>query len=112
MSSRSRVVGTLRNTLLLSVLLGLTWIVALFPYSLVQQYLTVLLNGSMGLYILGYSVVANSHVRLQVKESVSGRVSDLVSSYLWSEKSTGPNDKKRFMLKKTMQIAEKQESSF
>ena len=53
MSSRSRIINTMRNTVLLSLLLGLTWVMALLPYSLIQQYISVILNGSMGLYILG-----------------------------------------------------------
>ena len=36
-SSRTRILSTLRNTLLLSLLLGLTWITALLPTSPAQQ---------------------------------------------------------------------------
>ena len=47
---------TLRNTLMLSLLLGLTWVVILVPpghpVSPAQQYLGVCLNSSTGLYIL------------------------------------------------------------
>ena len=99
MSSRSRIINTMRNTVLLSLLLGLTWVTALLPYSLAQQYISVILNGSMGVYILGrclaqpprsqnnkyflfslpaYSVLANRKVRGGVTE----RLSEVLSTYL------------------------------
>ena len=53
MSSKRRIINTMRNTVLLSLLLGVTWVMALLPYSLAQQYVAVILNGSMGVYILG-----------------------------------------------------------
>ena len=53
MSSKTRIINTMRNTILLSLLLGLTWVMALIPHSLTQQYIAVILNGSMGMYILG-----------------------------------------------------------
>ena len=53
MSSKTRIINTMRNTVLLSLLLGVTWVMALLPYSLAQQYISVILNGSMGVYILG-----------------------------------------------------------
>ena len=53
MSSKTRIINTMRNTILLSLLLGVTWVMALLPYSLTQQYISVILNGSMGVYILG-----------------------------------------------------------
>ena len=53
MSSKTRIINTMRNTILLSLLLGITWVMALLPYSLTQQYISVILNGSMGVYILG-----------------------------------------------------------
>ena len=57
MSSQTRIINTMRNTVLLSLLLGLTWVIALFPTSIVQQYIAVILNGSMGMYILGQSSI-------------------------------------------------------
>jgi hypothetical protein len=69
-SSRGRVLATLRNTLLLSLLLGLTWFLAIplpgtsFPPG--QQWTAAFLNCSQGLYILLYSVLANRAVRGQV----------------------------------------------
>ena len=84
MSTRAQILATMRNTILLSLLLGLTWIVALIPSSAVQQYITVILNASTGLYILAYSVLANRQIRGEVKE----KMSDLMSSY-----STNTGDK-------------------
>ena len=77
MSTRAQILATMRNTILLSLLLGLTWITAIFYYSPVQQYITVILNASTGLYILAYSVLANREVRGEVKE----KMSDLMSNF-------------------------------
>ena len=57
---------TCRNTLLLSLLLGLTWLFALLGASLPVQWINVILNCSQGFYILLYSVLANRGVRGQV----------------------------------------------
>ena len=47
------IILTLRNTLMLSLLLGLTWIVVVVPDgSPAQQYASVILNALTGLYIL------------------------------------------------------------
>ena len=48
----------MRNTLHLSLLLGVTWIMAAFPTSVVQQYLSVILNGLTGVYILVFTALA------------------------------------------------------
>jgi len=74
-SSQARIISTMRNTVLISLLLGLTWIVGFLPYSIAQQYMTVILNASMGIYILFYSVLANTQVRRNLKEQVSGIIS-------------------------------------
>ena len=42
-----------RNMIILSLLLGSTWLLAWLPYSKVLAYLHVLLNGLTGVYILG-----------------------------------------------------------
>ena len=39
----------------------------------------------MGLYILAYSVVANTQVRGEVKERMTSRMSEMVSSYMSSD---------------------------
>ena len=65
-SSRGRVLATLRNTLLLSLLLGLTWLLALPGASLPVQWINTILNCSQGFYILLYSVLANRAIRGQV----------------------------------------------
>ena len=87
----------MRNTILLSLLLGLTWVMALIPYSLIQQYISVILNASVGIYILGkssivvsepsfmnsllaYSVVANRKVRGGLNE----KLSEVISTYVGS----------------------------
>ena len=70
----------MRNTILLSVLLGLTWITVLIPTSTVQQYTSVILNASTGLYIFTYSVVANKQVRGMVKERLIGRGNEMVNT--------------------------------
>lgn len=77
MTTRAKILATMRNTILLSLLLGMTWITAIFYYSPVQQYITVILNASTGLYILAYSVLANREVRGEVRE----KISDLMSSF-------------------------------
>ena len=43
----------IRNMIILSLLLGSTWLLAWLPYSKVLAYLHVLLNGLTGVYILG-----------------------------------------------------------
>ena len=70
----------MRNTILLSVLLGLTWLTALIPTSAVQQYMSVTLNASTGLYILAYSVLANKQIMGEVREKVSSTMSGAMSS--------------------------------
>ena len=64
----------MRNTIFLSLLLGLTWIAALIPTSTFQQYISVVLNASRGIYILAYSVVVNRQVRGEVSERLRVRV--------------------------------------
>ena len=71
MSSKEQILTTLRNTVLLSLLLGLTWITAAIPTSAAQQYISIILNASCGVYILVYSVLANRQVRGGVRERVS-----------------------------------------
>ncbi|XP_023348974.1 adhesion G-protein coupled receptor G2, partial [Eurytemora carolleeae] len=61
---QAQAISMLRNTLLISLLLGLTWMVGFLPTSTLQQYITVCLNASMGIYILFYSVLANTQERL------------------------------------------------
>ena len=80
MSSKARIVSTLRNTLLLSLLLGVTWITGAIPTSTVSLYISVVLNASQGIYILIYSVLANHQVRGEVRERMSG----VVSTYMVS----------------------------
>ena len=80
MSSKSKILGTMRNTVLLSVLLGLTWITVLIPASTIQQYTSVILNASTGLYIFIYSVVANKQVMGEVRERVMCRGSEVVNT--------------------------------
>ena len=79
-SSKEKIISTLRNTILLSLLLGLTWITAAIPTSVVQQYISVILNASSGVYILVYSVLANKKVRGGVKERVSTYYTTYMSS--------------------------------
>ena len=79
-SSKEQILSTLRNTVLLSLLLGLTWITAAIPTSAAQQYISVILNTSCGVYILVYSVLANRQVRGGVRERVSTYYSTVVSS--------------------------------
>ena len=80
MSSKSRIVSTLRNTLLLSLLLGVTWITAAIQTDMVSLYISVILNASQGVYILIYSVLANTQVRGEVRQRLSGAVSTYISS--------------------------------
>ena len=78
----------MRNTILLSLLLGLTWIVGLIPTFAVQEYIFVILNTIPGVYILAYSVLANRQVRGEVRERVSVRVTEIVSTYMSSDEQT------------------------
>ena len=80
MSTKARIISTLRNTLLLSLLLGVTWITGAIPASTASLYISVVLNASQGLYILVYSVLANNQVRGEVRE----RMSEVVSTYIVS----------------------------
>ena len=80
MSSKSRIVSTLRNTVLLSLLLGVTWITAAIQTDIVSLYISVILNASQGVYILVYSVLANTQVRGEVSQRMSGVVSTYISS--------------------------------
>ena len=80
LSSKSRIVSTLRNTVLLSLLLGVTWITAAIQTDIVSLYISVILNASQGVYILVYSVLANTQVRGEVKQRLSGVVSTYISS--------------------------------
>ena len=80
MSSKSRIVSTLRNTVLLSLLLGVTWITAAIQTGTVSLYISVILNASQGVYILVYSVLANTQVRGEVSQRMSGVVSTYISS--------------------------------
>ena len=80
MSSKSRIVSTLRNTVLLSLLLGVTWLTAALQTGPVSLYISVILNASQGVYILIYSVLANNQVRGDVRERMSGVVSTYISS--------------------------------
>ena len=97
----------MRNTILLSLLLRLTWIVGLFPTFAVQEYIYVILNASTGLYILAYSVVVNRQVRGEVRERLSTRISEMVSTITSEEHSSGGGSnnwhirKKQHQLKKT-----------
>ena len=80
MSKPDKIISTLRNTLLLSLLLGLTWITAAVPTSAAQQWASVLLNGLTGVYILVYSVLANKSVRGGVRMQMSTYYSSVMSS--------------------------------
>ena len=80
LSSKSRIVSTLRNTVLLSFLLGVTWITAAIQTDIVSLYISVILNASQGVYILVYSVLANTQVRGEVRQRLSGVVSTYISS--------------------------------
>lgn len=102
----------MRNTILLSLLLGLTWITALIPTSTVQQYITVILNASTGAYILAYSVITNRQVRGEVRERVSGRVSEMVSTFAsTAEQSQGSESNKWYKKQKNILRRARPESS-
>lgn len=100
-SSKEQILSTLRNTVLLSLLLGLTWITAAIPTSAAQQYISVILNTSCGFYILVYSVLANRQVRGGVRERVSTYYSTVLSSGNSKDKdsSSSPRFKKMFKTK-------------
>ena len=52
------ILSTMRNTLYLSLMLGLTWIISALPTSVVQQYISVILNSLTGVYILVFTAFA------------------------------------------------------
>ena len=58
MNTSDEIFSIMQNILHLSLLLGLTWIMAAFPTSVVQQYLSVILNGLTGVYILVHTALA------------------------------------------------------
>jgi len=91
-SSRGRVFATLRNTLLLSLLLGLTWILALPGASIPVQWINTVLNCSQGFYILLYSVLANRAIRGQVRERITEVASTYMPTYLEKKSEVVDND--------------------
>ena len=64
-----KIPSIMKNPLHLSLMLGLTWIMAAFPTSVVQQYLSVILNGLTGVYIFVFTALAkrNSGGKTQKK---------------------------------------------
>ena len=67
MSSKARIVSTLRNTLLLSLLLGVTWITGAIATSTVSLYISVILNASQGITLFIHTVLMNDIVMLELK---------------------------------------------
>ena len=63
-TNNQRLLRTMYNTLLLTGLLGLTWLCGtLIPAGIAFEYIFVILNAGSGVYILAYSVLANPPVR-------------------------------------------------
>ena len=85
-----RILAALRNTLILSILLGLGFVIGFFPSASAQspqQYLFVLLNTSSGVFIFVSSIVTNTSVTTSIKRTLSvprssiTTVSDTCSMY-------------------------------
>ena len=68
-----RLLSALRNTLILSCLLGLGFLFGLLPTNALQQYVFVLINGLSGLFILVSTVLLNKKINLRL--SISSRSS-------------------------------------
>ncbi|XP_023324873.1 latrophilin-like protein LAT-2 isoform X2 [Eurytemora carolleeae] len=68
--SRVRLLSMLKNVILLSVILGLTWSIGLFGSSLPQQFIFVILNASTGVFIFFLSVLLNPQVMAELKKNL------------------------------------------
>ena len=73
MKTSEEIRSTMRNTLLLSLMLGLTWMLAAVPTSVVQQYLSVILNSLSGVYILVFTVLAQKKAGRKPKKNADGK---------------------------------------
>ena len=73
MKASEEILSTMRTTLLLSLMLGITWIMAAFPTSVVQQYLSVILNGLTGVYILVFTALAQKKAELKSIRKIRGK---------------------------------------
>ena len=73
-TNNQRLLRTMYNTLLLTGLLGLTWICGLLtPLGHMFEYIFVILNAGSGVYILMYSVLANRGVREDIRKRTKKR---------------------------------------
>ena len=75
----------MKNTLHLSLMLGLTWIMAAFPTSVVQQYLSVILNGLTGVYIFVFTGLAKRKTGAKPKKKIGTKTEKKTSSHASSE---------------------------
>ena len=80
MKTSEEIRSTMRNTLLLSLMLGLTWMLAAVPTSVVQQYLSVILNSLSGVYILVFTVLAQKKAGRKPKKKADGKPGKKTSS--------------------------------
>ena len=86
MKKSEEILSTMRTTLLLSLMLGITWIMAAFPTSIVQQYLSVILNSLTGVYILVFTALAQKKAGLKSIRKTMGKLDKKTSENTVSTK--------------------------
>eukprot|EP00094_Tigriopus_californicus_P003179 TCALIF_03060-PA protein Name:"Similar to LPHN3 Latrophilin-3 (Homo sapiens)" AED:0.38 eAED:0.40 QI:0/0.16/0/0.57/0.83/0.71/7/0/1072 len=73
-SNMQKVSGWSRNFVILSNLLGITWIIGFFnEFSSFMQYVFIVLNSSCGIFIFLYGVICNRKIRDNINSTSSQR---------------------------------------
>ena len=80
MKTVEEIFSIMKNTLCLSLMLGLTWIMAAFPTSVVQQYLSVILNGLTGVYIFVFTGLAKRKTGAKPQKKAGAKTEKKTSS--------------------------------
>ena len=77
---KEEVFSIMKNTLHLSLMLGLTWIMAAFPTSVVQQYISVILNGLTGVFIFVFTALAKRKTGAKPQKKAGAKTDKKTSS--------------------------------
>ena len=93
MKASEELLSTMRSTLLLSLMLGITWIMAAFPTSVVQQYLSVILNGLTGVYILVFTALAQKKAGLKSLKKIGNKLNKKTVAETGKDTSSSPSSK-------------------
>ena len=72
-SRSERLLAAMRNTLILTSVLGLGFLLGLLPANMIQQYVFIIINGLAGVFILFSTVLLNKNIILPLP---SGRSSN------------------------------------